>query len=1482
MHGAKWSLKLPQSQRIINTFTGNSAFSLLILFIFIYFFRRCFRVTLTLVLALYPEAPGITPLQAPSALSRYINPLKFQGWSKSQLQLFLLRCGDVESNPGPPFRLPPLKVWQWNCRAIRNTEAEFRHQIQRIQPDIVLLQETWLQPSKTFAIPGYTILRRDRSAARGGDGAIVRGGGIITMIRDDPLFNAEIMEAVEPIRPDDSTEILQVRLFWDRTPIVITNVYAPILWQVAGEVRLHQFDADNILTECLNMSPEQLHLIAGDFNAHHATWDDSYLDRDPDERGTGIAEWCVDNGMVVGNTGSPTWAEPRAAGRRSAPDLTIISPGLSVRDWASRSAMGSDHYLVAYHLDVAGDGTQVRYRPPELKRWTQLARNISTDQWAEFNQVAGSFIDNNPLERKQLRSISHRYSRFLTALKVAAKRLPRGCRYDPVPWWNAEIEAAVDKRDELEQKRQEDPRYTEEWREYVVRVKELSKQLRCDAWRKFASTLRYSSNPHVTARVVRQINREPRTTTTICLKGADGRPLVGDERTARAFRSVYANVSAVDRSTKRTTKQRLTETARRERVVRYCKRPPLPEGPERRRQYDGPCAPFTEAEFADALAQMSTTSAPGEDRVHPRMLHELSQPLRKELLYIINLSWRQGRCPSRWLSGVIVPIHKPGKPKEELTSYRPVCLTSALAKLAERMVCARLRYLLEKTGALPETQSGSRVGRSTLDPLLRLVTDVHAGFIGHESTLATLIDFSRAYDKVDRLILLEEFDKLHIPKMYGRWFSSFLMDRRYAVRYGSAISGYKRFACGVPQGTVSGPLLFLIYTRSLSLRLAAVGPALKYHKFVDDLTLWTSSKSREQQQRVMQEGLYIVAEWAKEYKMPFSQGKSEAMWFSMNNMETGQGIQLRLGDDWLQVKEQVRLLGVILDKRLAFGPHIKQLLADCNRRFKQMVSIAGTDWGSSAVDLRALYIAYIRSKVLYCSPVFSSFLSTALQERLDVLERKALRVITGCARSTPIPALQLEAALPPLRDRFKEVVAIVEEKLRRFPAGDVLHNLALTYVPSGVRFAGHLAVTWQMASDEVLRKAGITPARLTKVGNVRQQHRAIARERLLLYPRCPPWSTQGTQYIHLLPNLSGVYDASSDRQVKLDQTKRTLEELKAVWNNNNPFALETWTDGAAVPDGPQHGIGAASLRTVAEDGTEFVHEVQLEAAAAGERCSPFRAECTGLVTGLRILHRWCLDAAAGGLVVRERKHPTTSFNGEVILICTASREIITALQKGALAQTSPLLAEIWWQLLVIVRLAHPKAVLVQWVPRQVGLPRHDQANKYARAMLTGGGESPAIRAKARTLLDQQAAVPVPLECVKAAVRRSIRGAWRTQHHTIAREDLAGPEPTPVRVGVGLTRADETLLAQLRTGFCRRIGPLRYHLQLTQSRVCRWCPGGEESETVHHLLFQCQNRQVQLLRERLKLPRRTPPLANVGLKRMQEIVDFFKELLAMVE
>jgi len=222
--------------------------------------------------------------------------------------------------------------------------------------------------------------------------------------------------------------------------------------------------------------------------------------------------------------------------------------------------------------------------------------------------------------------------------------------------------------------------------------------------------------------------------------------------------------------------------------------------------------------------------------------------------------------PREWRVGIIVPIPKAGKDPSKIESYRPVTLTSCLAKLAERMVRERFMFDLESNNKLSYTQSGFRSRRCTTDPITRLVEDVSNGFQKskpHERTLAVLVDFARAFDKVDHEQLHYVLVQMKIPKRICQWMHSFLEDRRATCKVGKEYSRQRKFQTGVPQGSVTGPILFTCYIDTLAKELEKI-EGLRAGMFADDLTIWNSNVEATVARNKVQEGISVIETWCKE------------------------------------------------------------------------------------------------------------------------------------------------------------------------------------------------------------------------------------------------------------------------------------------------------------------------------------------------------------------------------------------------------------------------------------------------------------------------------------------------------------------------------------------------------------------------------------------------------------------------------------------
>ena len=198
------------------------------------------------------------------------------------------------------------------------------------------------------------------------------------------------------------------------------------------------------------------------------------------------------------------------------------------------------------------------------------------------------------------------------------------------------------------------------------------------------------------------------------------------------------------------------------------------------------CSPFTPAELLAAAANLSSSAAPGPDKVAYPMPKHLPCSCMDFLLQIFNLSWTLHFFSSIWKTSSIIPIHKMGKPIDSPASFRPISLASCVSKLFERMILSCLLFFLESNSILSPRQANFRFGRSTLDQILFLFQSISDGFnkprTGSRTILST-IDFSKAFDSVGHPALYHKLILIGLPPCFARWTQSFLSDRRARVVY---------------------------------------------------------------------------------------------------------------------------------------------------------------------------------------------------------------------------------------------------------------------------------------------------------------------------------------------------------------------------------------------------------------------------------------------------------------------------------------------------------------------------------------------------------------------------------------------------------------------------------------------------------------------------------------------------------------------------
>ena len=325
----------------------------------------------------------------------------------------------------------------------------------------------------------------------------------------------------------------------------------------------------------------------------------------------------------------------------------------------------------------------------------------------------------------------------------------------------------------------------------------------------------------------------------------------------------------------------------------------------------------------------------------------------------------QGIIPPDLLLVTISPIHKGGS-RVDPSNYRPVALTSHLIKVFERVLRRALVTHLEFLDYLPTNQHGFREQRSTLTQLLSHWDSVLDSLEQGESVDVIYTDFSKAFDKCETNVLLHTLKECGIAGKVGMWIAAFLdpLLRKQAVKVEGRLSDLVPIISGVPQGTVLGPVLFLIHIRNLSSSLSA---ETRSSSFADDTRIWRGVKSHEDCQG-LQNDLESVYSWAETINMMFNSNKFEWIRYSLSSEAAPIYQYLSPDNSAIEEKKNLKDLGVILSSDLSFDLHIEKVVCTAS----QMVG-----WALRTFRSRSSYIMLTTFKSLvqphfdYCCQLWS-------------------------------------------------------------------------------------------------------------------------------------------------------------------------------------------------------------------------------------------------------------------------------------------------------------------------------------------------------------------------------------------------------------------------------------------------------------------------------------------------------------------------------
>ena len=371
---------------------------------------------------------------------------------------------------------------------------------------------------------------------------------------------------------------------------------------------------------------------------------------------------------------------------------------------------------------------------------------------------------------------------------------------------------------------------------------------------------------------------------------------------------------------------------------------------------------FDHEDFAIALDKLLGNAAPGPDGVPAMMLKRGKRSICRILCQIFKTSFDSGRLPDLLKSSYIIPIHK-GESKAEPSNYRNVSLTSHLIKTFERVLVKPLVRYLESNGWMDAKQHGGRAGRSTLSQLILHHDQILQAMEEGSNIDAIYLDFAKAFDKVDHGLLLHKLKQMGVKGKLGRWIQNFLKGRTNEVLVDDQKSLKFLLKSGIPQGSVLGPILFLIYISDIGDKLN-VEPLV----YIDD-TKAIKKIHNEDDVEKLQEDISKLHEWGKRNNMEFNNGKFVVLRYG-KNVEIKENTSYFSGDteEIIEEKESTRDLGIIMQNNACFNEQIDKV---CKKVRQKSGWLFRTFYNRQSWFLRHMWNSLVQPHIDYCSQLWA-------------------------------------------------------------------------------------------------------------------------------------------------------------------------------------------------------------------------------------------------------------------------------------------------------------------------------------------------------------------------------------------------------------------------------------------------------------------------------------------------------------------------------
>ncbi|MCH2406071.1 MAG: reverse transcriptase family protein, partial [Nitrosopumilus sp.] len=387
---------------------------------------------------------------------------------------------------------------------------------------------------------------------------------------------------------------------------------------------------------------------------------------------------------------------------------------------------------------------------------------------------------------------------------------------------------------------------------------------------------------------------------------------------------------------------------------------------------------YYETEIKSLLKSLHPKKVSGPNSIPNKILHLLADDICSPLSTIFNLSFSTGQYPDILKIAKTIPIFKKGS-RLLVSNYRPISLLSNINKILEKLMFTRVFNFLEKYKCIYNLQFGFRSKHSTNHALIDITENIRQALDNKKIACGIFVDLQKAFDTVNHKILIQKLAHYGIRGIANEWFSSYLSNRSQFVSILGFESDTKNINHGVPQGSVLGPLLFLLYINDLH----------KVYHFADDTNLLNISKSPKQLQKQINIDLKFLYKWLLANKISLNCSKTELILFHKPGENIDFNFKIKLNGSRISPSDYIKYLGVYLDSTLSGKFHCDLLTKKLKRANGMLSKIRHY---VPKEDLKTIYYAIFSSHMIYGSQIWGQTINTHT-EKVFKLQNRAMRII---------------------------------------------------------------------------------------------------------------------------------------------------------------------------------------------------------------------------------------------------------------------------------------------------------------------------------------------------------------------------------------------------------------------------------------------------------------------------------------------------------